>query len=45
MELNAHTKSIALLRTEAEKYNPYLSYGSAGYIYNPNNIQEQLGIL
>lgn len=45
MELNAHTKSIALLRTEAEKYNPYLSYGSAGYIYNPNNIQEQLGYL
>lgn len=45
MELNAHTKSIALLRTEAEKYNPYLSYGSAGYIYNPNNIQEQLGFL
>ena len=45
MELNAHTKSIALLRSEAEKYNPYLSYGSAGYIYNPNNIQEQLGFL
>lgn len=45
MELNAHTKSVALLRTEAEKYNPYLSYGSAGYIYNPNNITEQLGYL
>ena len=45
LELSAHTQSIALLRTEAEKYNPYLSYGSAGYIYNPNNIQEQLGFL
>lgn len=45
MELNTHTRSIALLRAEAEKYNPYLSYGSEGYIYNPNNIREQLGYL
>ncbi len=45
MELNMHARSVALLRTEAEKYNPYLSYGSAGYIYNPNNLQEQLGFL
>ena len=44
MELNMHSKSIALLRMEAEKYNPYLAYGSAGYIYNPNNITEQLGL-
>ena len=45
IELNMHAKSIALLRAEAEKYNPYLAYGSSGYIYNPNNIQEQLGYL
>jgi len=45
MELSLHAKSIALLRTEAEKYNPYLAYGSAGYIYNPNSITEQLGYL
>lgn len=45
MELNTHSRSICLLRTEAERYNPYLSYGSEGYIYNPNNIQEQLGYL
>lgn len=45
MELNLHAKSIALLRTEAEKYNPYLAYGGAGYIYNPNNITEQLDYL
>ena len=45
LELNVHARSIALLRAEAEKYNPYLAYGSAGYIYNPNNIQEQLGFL
>jgi hypothetical protein len=45
MELSLHAKSIALLRYEAEKYNPYLAYGSAGYIYNPNNITEQLEYL
>ncbi len=45
MEVNTHAHSIALLRNEAEKYNPYMAYGSEGYIYNPNNIQEQLGYL
>ena len=45
MEVNTHTKSIAMLRNEAEKYNPYLAYGSAGYIYNPNNIEQQLEYL
>lgn len=45
MEVNTHTRSIALLRNEAEKYNPYLAYGSEGYIYNPNNIREQLEYL
>ena len=45
MDVNTHTKSIALLRNEAEKYNPYLAYGSSGYIYNPNNIAEQLEFL
>lgn len=45
MELSLHAKSIALLRNEAERYNPYLAYGSSGYIYNPNSITEQLGYL
>jgi len=45
LELSTHAKSIALLRNEAERYNPYLAYGSAGYIYNPNNISEQLSYL
>lgn len=45
MELSLHARSIALLRNEAEKYNPYLAYGDAGYIYNPNSITEQLGYL
>ena len=45
MELSTHARSIALLRNEAEKYNPYLAYGGSGYIYNPNSITEQLGYL
>lgn len=45
LELSMHAKSLALLRQEAERYNPYLAYGNAGYIYNPNNITEQLGYL
>lgn len=45
LELNTHAQSIAQLRAEAEKYNPYLAYGGSGYIYNPNNIQEQIGYL
>lgn len=45
MELSTHAKSIALLRSEAIKYNPYLAYGSAGYSYNPNNIAQQLEYL
>lgn len=45
MELNSHARSVALLRSEALKYNPYLSYHSEGYVYNPNNIQQQLDYL
>lgn len=45
MELSMHARSVALLRNEAKKYNPYLAYGGSGYIYNPNSITEQLGYL
>ena len=45
MELSTHAKSIALLRSEALKYNPYLAYSGAGYIYDPNNIDQQLEYL
>lgn len=45
MELSTHAKSVALLRAEAQKYNPYLAYGGAGYIYDPNNVDEQLNFL
>ena len=45
MELSTHAKSIALLRAEAQKYNPYLAYSGAGYIYDPDNISQQLEYL
>lgn len=45
MELSTHAKSVALLRSEAQKYNPYLAYGGAGYVYDPNNIDQQLEYL
>ncbi len=45
MELSSHSKTLATLRSEAQKYNPYLAYGGAGYIYDPNNIDEQLNFL
>ena len=45
MDLSTHAKSIALLRAEAQKYNPYLAYSGAGYIYDPDNINQQLEYL
>ena len=45
MELSTHTKSLANLRAEAEKYRPYLAYTGAGYLYNDNVINEQLEYL
>ena len=44
-ELSSHTKSIATLREEAEKYKPYLAYTGAGYLYNGNVIDQQLDYL
>ncbi len=45
MQLSSHAKSVAILRAEAQKYNPYLAYSGAGYIYDPNNIDQQLEYL
>ncbi len=45
MELSLHANTVAQLRTEAEKYSPYLAYGGTGYIYNESNINEQLQYL
>ena len=44
-EVSNHAQSVSNLRAEAEKYKPYLAYGGAGYIYNTNNIEEQLEYL
>lgn len=45
LELNTHTKTLATLRSEAEKYRPYLAYTGTGYLYNDNVINEQLEFL
>ena len=45
LELNTQTKTVATLRSEAEKYRPYLAYTGAGYLYNDNVINEQLDFL
>ncbi len=45
MELSLHAHTVAQLRTEAEKYSPYLAYTGTGQIYNENNINEQLQYL
>lgn len=45
LELNTHTKTIANLRREAEKYRPYLAYTGSGYLYNENVISQQLEYL
>ena len=42
---SSHSKSIATLREEAEKYKPYLAYTGAGYLYNGNVIDQQLDYL
>lgn len=45
LELSTHTRSLAALRAEAEKYRPYLAYTGSGYLYNENVINEQLEYL
>lgn len=44
-EISSHAQTVSNLRAEAEKYKPYLAYGGAGYIYNNNNIEQQLEYL
>lgn len=44
-EVTNHAQTVSNLRSEAEKYKPYLAYGGAGYIYNSNNIEQQLEYL
>lgn len=45
LTLSTHSQSVATLRSEAEKYRPYLAYTGAGYLYNDNVINEQLDYL
>ncbi|MBO6087001.1 hypothetical protein J6P92_01465 [bacterium] len=45
LTLSTHSQSIATLRSEAEKYRPYLAYTGAGYLYNDNVINQQLDYL
>jgi hypothetical protein len=45
LELSMHAQTIALLRSEALKYNPYLAYGGGGAIYNTDNINQQIEYL
>lgn len=45
LTLSTHSQSVATLRSEAEKYKPYLAYTGAGYLYNDTVINEQLDYL
>ena len=45
MALGTHAKSVATLKSEAEKYKKYLAYQSTGAIYAPENVNQQLEYL
>ncbi len=45
LQLSLQAQTIALLRSEALKYNPYLAYGGAGAVYDTSNITKQLEYL
>lgn len=45
MQLNMQVQTVSLLRSESATYSPYLAYGEEGYIYNSNNINQQLDYL
>lgn len=45
MPLGTHVKSIATLKSEAEKYSKYLAYQSTGAIYAPDNVNQQVEYL
>lgn len=45
VEINQYIKTISQLRREAITYQRYLAYQSAGSIYNPENINQQLQYL
>lgn len=45
LDVSLRAKTISQLRSEAEKYKPYLAYSGAGKIYDSENIDEQLTLL
>ena len=45
LQLNMQVQTVTLLRSESAIYSPYLPYGEKGYIYNSNNIDQQLQYL
>ncbi len=45
LEVSLHAKNVSELRSEAEKYKPYLAYTGSGTIYNINNINQQINYL
>lgn len=45
MEVNLQTQTVTTLRSESQAYNKYLAYSDLGYIYNPNNVEQQLEYL
>lgn len=45
LEINTSIKTLVQLRREAVTYQRYLAYQSAGSIYNPQNINQQLEYL
>lgn len=45
LELSNQAKTVSQLRSEAEKYSPYLAYSGSGQIYNSNNIDQQISYL
>lgn len=45
LELSLRANTVSALRTEAEKYKPYLAYSGSGKVYNSENIDRQLEYL
>lgn len=45
MQLNTYVQTVSQLRAESSLYKPYLPYTDSGYIYSPNNINQQMDYL
>ena len=45
LELSLRANTVSNLRSEAEKYKPYLAYSGTGKVYNSENIDRQLEYL